>query len=155
MGNLNSIVYGADYTNWRASAIDYTKVYYDLGYTDGSTAGDLVGAQDGYNLTYPVAYAKAYPVGHAKGIVAGIADGTAAGSTSGYSEGYSAGQTTGYDSGFTAGVQYHLFGKYNQPVYALNYVNRATGPAPVPEPSSLLLMGVTCALGLGLFRRQA
>lgn len=146
---------GADYTVWRDNLgqdYDWGKHYFDVGYTDGKSAGDLVGSQDGYNLTYPVAYAKAFPAGHTDGIAGGIREGTSAGSASGYGDGFSSGQSTGYDLGFTAGVQYHLFGKYAQPVYRLNYAQRATGPAPVPEPTSLALFGIAAA-GAATFRR--
>jgi PEP-CTERM motif len=144
-GRYSTILVGQNY--------DWGKHYFDIGYTDGKSAGNLMGSQDGYNLTYPLAYAEAYPRGQVDGIAGGIREGTAAGSASGYGDGYSAGQSTGYELGFTAGVQYHLFRQYARPVYALNYANRATGPAPVPEPSSWVLLGSAgfCAL----LRRRA
>lgn len=132
---------------------DWGKHYYDIGYTGGNDKGLVIGSEDGYNLAYPVAYAAAYKIGYKRGTFEGVHAGFREGSEQGYNDGWSEGNGIGFDAGFYAGLDYHLFGDFYVPQYSLDYSRRSTGTAPIPEPTSLTLVGL--AFVIGFVRRSA
>ncbi len=139
-------------------AYDWSKHFYDAGYTDGRTEGFTVGTDEGYNLTYPKAYAAAYPIGYVSGVWDGTRDGTRQGGEQGYDDGWDSGYGMGYDEGFVAGVDYHLFGEFVRPKYVLEFTRRSDASTArtllavqAPEPGSLVLVGL--AVGAGMLGR--
>jgi hypothetical protein len=104
-----------------------------------------------------VAYAAGYKIGYRNGVGEGTSDGTRDGREQGYGDGWDEGYDGGFDEGFYAGVDYHLFGEFVEPRYALQYTRRSNAftahtllALHAPEPASVVLVGL--AVGAGLLR---
>ena len=143
---------------WLIGSYDWNRHYFDQGFDEGKTAGFSVGSEDGYNLTYPIAYAGGYKIGFRDGVGVGTRNGTRDGREQGYDDGWDEGYGGGFDEGFYAGLDYHLFGEFVEPTYALQYTRRSNAftvrslkALQAPEPASLLLVGL--AVGAGMLVR--
>ena len=73
----------------------------------------------------------------------------------GCDDGWGAAYDGAFDAGFYARVDYHLYGDFVEPKYALQFSRRSTALTSrnlaalnAPEPASLVLVGVAVAFGL-------
>ena len=139
----------ADYTVFRDPGPEYWAAhYYDVGYDDGHAQGFSDGSIKGYDLTYPRAYKAAYKIGFLDGSVEGKAEGALDGGEEGFDDGWHLGFGDGFDQGFIAGVEYHIFGQYFEPINNFVYTNFRSAGTSVPEPAALALMAMTITIGL-------
>lgn len=141
--------------------VDYSKVYYDKGYSVGQATGFSNGSQDGYDLMYPKAYAAAYAPAFKLGVWDGTREGTKQGRTDGYDEGFTTGYDAIYNEAFYAGIDYRLFGEFSISKYSLDYSRRSNAftrqalvAAQAPEPGSAVLAILGAVAMMGNSRRK-